>query len=102
MKIYDISCNSSCSTSSSSDSQNTNSCTETSTSTLNIGVTYPGVVHPLLPITASATNSIIGFNILGVNRIVPNCSSNTVIIVGGGWFSSSSQFFNLIGGVLMK
>ena len=84
MKIYDISCNSSCSTSVSSYSQNTNSCTETSTSTLNIGVTYPGVVHPLLPITASATNSIIGFNILGVNRIVPNCSSNTIIIVGGG------------------
>jgi hypothetical protein len=78
MKIYDISCNTSCGTS--SNSQNTNSCTETSESTLNIGVTYPGVVHPLLPITASTTNSIIGFNILGVNRIVPNCSSNPVEI----------------------
>jgi len=52
----------------------------------NIGLTYPGTVMPLKPISANECNSLVGFNQLGLNEIIPcngyGCCSNTLKITG--------------------
>ena len=45
----------------------------------NVGLTFPGRVAPLKPISANEDNSIYGFNIVGISEINPcfgyGCSS---------------------------
>ena len=62
--------------------QNT-SCDAVSSSKLitNIGLSYPGTVMPLKPIVVNESNSLIGFNQLGLNEIIP-CMMR---VYGGAW-----------------
>ena len=93
MKIYDISFNkTTCSNITVSQS---NTCTQSSTvstvsnepTTLitNIGLTFPGRVVPLKPISANEDNTIYGFNTVGMSEIDPCfgwACSNTLKIRG--------------------
>ena len=93
MKIYDISFNQT--TCSNIVVSQSNTCTQSSTvstvsnepTTLitNIGLTYPGRIAPLKPISANESNSIYGFNTVGMSEIDPCfgwACSNTLKICG--------------------
>jgi len=95
MKIYineKKSCNvtpkTSCNTQNTSCNTQNTSCDAVSSSKLitNIGLSYPGTVMPLKPIVVNESNSLIGFNQLGLNEIIPcngyGCGTDTLKITG--------------------
>ena len=88
MKFYKKENNSSCNTNQICNETVHTSCDVISSPELitNIGLTYPGTVMPLKPIVASECNSLVGFNQLGLNEIIPcngyGCGTNTLKITG--------------------
>jgi cytoskeletal protein CcmA (bactofilin family) len=88
MKFYKKENNSSCNTNQICNDAVHTSCDVISSPELitNIGLTYPGTVMPLKPISANECNSLVGFNQLGLNEIIPcngyGCCSNTLKITG--------------------
>lgn len=82
------SCNPPCDVESTSCNAVSTSCNAVSSSELitNIGLTYPGTVMPLKPIVVNECNSLVGFNQLGLNEIIPcngyGCGTNTLQITG--------------------